>query len=500
MSFTLDHSSDFTLSCPVCKNVGSDAIPTRVRFFWGWISDEIGPISHLAASIASCKSHELEIIDVSQFAFPRGSRSYGQLIEASEGIKNIPYKKIQNFGPWSRMLRYGRDVASPFIEEGIETDLTSIFRGEPIWPLNLGRKFGRLLFRTNAQALIAEIRKMEVAVKEIWIIENGRYSHQRVLLEYAISAGHTVLFTEATMFFEGMYYLRNYSPHSRSIMQKSFADWISNQKNSTSEIRESEAWFDLRFLGKSSTNIFSSRFSKPYDAITREKPLVSFFPSSADEFDAFGEEWMLFGFNNQFEGFELLADFFVRNGFATVLRLHPHLMEKSAIDIARDLESARVMMTKFGTDVIFPGDSVNTYDLLQKSSVVVVAHSTVGLEAMYQNKKVISVGSTYYDSSPGLFTFSSDKDFAAVERFLSIASEPRALKNFATEYMIYQRNMDFIYERNPVKPSSIRKMLISALKFDNLFYFTMYHSQIAFSNLLRPIFIRWYKFVYSLLR
>lgn len=62
-------------------------------------------------------------------------------------------------------------------------------------------------------------------------------------------------------------------------------------------------------------------------------------------------------------------------------------------------------------NVILLSSSVNNFDLIQKSSGVVTLTSTVGLEALLQNRLVYVFGDVFYDVHPGVYKVNSWNDF-----------------------------------------------------------------------------------------
>jgi prephenate dehydratase len=60
--------------------------------------------------------------------------------------------------------------------------------------------------------------------------------------------------------------------------------------------------------------------------------------------------------------------------------------------------------------VILAGESTNSYDLMRASDLVVVANSTVGVEACLLGKRVVCTNSTYYDLIADVIRYHGEGD------------------------------------------------------------------------------------------
>ena len=112
----------------------------------------------------------------------------------------------------------------------------------------------------------------------------------------------------------------------------------------------------------------------------------------------------------QDKAFQAVADSAHHHGHALILRNHPHLQKKSKLD-RNKWDHPSFIPSSSNVTIIKSSSTVDTYELIDASDLVVVHGSTVGIEAVFWGKPVIVVSDSFYD----LIDASIYKPFTLVE-------------------------------------------------------------------------------------
>ena len=190
--------------------------------------------------------------------------------------------------------------------------------------------------------------------------------------------------------------LRPYIPHDRAAFQK---DALESWQASQGEAAESAArkWFEDQRAGRERgwTSFIQGQSPNVLPELDANARIVSYFSSSDDEFVAVRDEFRWEGWKDQLDAvlglINICEDI---PGCQLVIRLHPHLARKHALDRERWL---RLRDATKRSVVVMPESPVDTYALLDRSDVVVTSGSTVGIEAVYWGKPSILLGPSMYD-------------------------------------------------------------------------------------------------------
>jgi len=125
-----------------------------------------------------------------------------------------------------------------------------------------------------------------------------------------------------------------------------------------------------------------------------EKPLISIFVSSDDEFRFIGSDWAGFGLPDQIGSIYKLISSPLSIKYDFVVKMHPNQKKIH--------ESIKQKYTKLSSvvKVLFPEDKTDTYSLIIHSSIVLNFCSTVGAEANYLRKPVVQIGASRFRLLP----------------------------------------------------------------------------------------------------
>lgn len=125
---------------------------------------------------------------------------------------------------------------------------------------------------------------------------------------------------------------------------------------------------------------------------------VVFFTSSEDELVAIREpsesgQWP----SSQFDALRAAALAVEAQGFRFLIRIHPNMTEKASTEVLRWKKFLSEPEFR-NTVVIPPKDRASSYTLLDRSTAVITAGSTIGAEATYFGKPSILLGDSIYAS------------------------------------------------------------------------------------------------------
>jgi hypothetical protein len=347
------------------------------------------------------------------------------------------------------------------------------------------RKVEYQLLKSVAARLQLKLQGFYDSETQVWIIENGRYSYQRVLIEAARAAKAKCLFIEGGTLVTSndRFYFRPYTPHSRVARNEAFSHWR-ERGEASSAIDVSTKWFRDRTVS-SNSNVFNRRFSETFPKVGNQK-LAVFFTSSADEYESFWREWTLLGWESQYESFYEIAAYLKKNGFRLALRLHPILLNKSTPNVRSEFFEAIRLATDFCVELILPGSKVSSYDLISKANLVVVSQSTVGLEALQLGKKVVATANCFFEECEDVLLFEKNANF---EELLTHMSSDAKDSNFSKDFVNFDFSSDFQRQSVFIGPSTLSEKLASIFYFRNFVYFSSLFLSEVLDKLFVPIVI-----------
>jgi hypothetical protein len=236
---------------------------------------------------------------------------------------------------------------------------------------------------------------------ETVIIPNGRLADQRCLMVAAKSAGREVLYYEIGRAKPNSVYFGNHRVHNRvGTQQVAFEHSLTLPEDQV--ISVAKGWLEARTSRDSETNPFSQTWKRA----ARKNPLSDslstrsavFFTSSADEFSALGPSWNLQEWAHQYEAFDAIATTLEAAGVSCTVRIHPNLSNKANRHFRDEIVKIFALQRNHPKmTIIWPNQPVDSYSLLSSADYVVVARSTIGLEASLLGKCVWTTTPTRYD-------------------------------------------------------------------------------------------------------
>lgn len=229
------------------------------------------------------------------------------------------------------------------------------------------------------------------------VIFNGRFIQERACWNACRLLNIPVTFYETfSQEWIDRFFLFEEPTHSPQYRSKVMLEYGSKAevKDLFDFIKVSDGWFQDRILGK--TQNFTQLQSRNLGLVTR-KPYVVFFHSSQDELvmvNLVSEYW-----RDQFHALKILIEELKKSRrYDLVIRLHPHLLYKAKNEITIWNTFGEDLMQEFDWITFIPADgTVDTYELIKNSEMVVTSGSTVGVEAGYLAKKSILIGRAFHE-------------------------------------------------------------------------------------------------------
>lgn len=394
-------------SCLVCLQNQNKS--SKIRIFVPWISNRFSAIiDGILRNISEC-NHKIELVDVTDFSYPRWSVSVKEMVRKLPLSGSVAVKKLKR--ERHSLISVKESFQTPkWLEVSTASELRTKYGGE------LKRSFSWLVQLENFLSSIAAMSLFRILVKvdiepdEIWIYPNGRFANQRAIFEASELRGVRSFCYEASRF-PSKFYLRPYRSHDKFNLQTDFE--VTKAQVSSRSKDAVEKWIMDRSVPQSSINPFASKF-KPADFDkSNTENIILFFTSSRDELIGLGEQWTQFGWENQYQAFSAIGRVMRPLGFKTVLRVHPNLVNKSSKELQREF-LALYELRREGFQIIGPEDSANSYDLASRATAVVVSSSTIGIEALALGVPVIVTANSYYDNLPSLILARRDSNLSSI--------------------------------------------------------------------------------------
>lgn len=396
--------------------------------FVGWISQEWAEvILSVIKDLRNC-GHPTVLVDVTKFTYPITQRKVEDLLALGGLAGEIGVSRLS-----SSSDDMNQEEFMPFLENSVDSELLTKYRGRvPTWAQPMVKMEKDYLIKIGLDLLrrLAQLNSRDA----VWILPNGRFSHQRALsLASKIYAQHTFFYEQSKL--PNRYFFRPYSPHDRRSLETDFRRFsvgeLMMQRGSVEELLEN--WRNP----SSGVNRFNRRFdssSSNAELALRKRRLAVFFTSSKDEFEALGGDWGFFGWHDQYHAFQGLGKMLIDLGFDVAVRIHPNLATKSSDDIRLDIDGARALSNVTGGVVFGPYSPVDSYRLLEDAELVIVARSTIGLEALALGKRVIHVADALYGFLPELRKFGSENTREDLDKVLN---SPQPSSESAIQYLAF---------------------------------------------------------------
>lgn len=267
----------------------------------------------------------------------------------------------------------------------------------PVLKSNVVDYFNVLL---KQQILLTELilKAIEEYNPDKIIFHNGRLAQYRPFIDICNNFKIPYVATETLIDSNGnalKNYFENSSPHSAWANWKKYNDFWSKFPQEIAE-RTGSLFFENRKNGVYAGDVvYTKRQQKGMMPVEWElgKKHIVIFNSSEDEFSAINEEVDNSAlFSSQLDGIRKIAMKYENESDVQIfLRVHPNL---KGIEYAYHTDLYKICGRNFF--VIPPESPISSYALMDASDLVIVFGSTMGIEASYWGKPVISLAFSFY--------------------------------------------------------------------------------------------------------
>ncbi len=237
---------------------------------------------------------------------------------------------------------------------------------------------------------------LQINKAENFIIFNGRLSCARPLIQAsknnntnyflfdAAINGKVPMYSKNEMFhsisFEKRNALKTYLKFYRD--SKSLANDYMNYKLKKIEVS------DFSYTKNQKENYLESSI------LNKKKPIISFFTSSDDEYRFIGSDWAKYGIVDQVDSINTMIKSDLKNDYDFIIKMHPNQS-----NIHKSIKKRYKNLAQNVT--VLPPESVSdTYELINKSKIIVNFCSSVGIESNYLRKPVIQIGPSRFREFP----------------------------------------------------------------------------------------------------
>lgn len=261
---------------------------------------------------------------------------------------------------------------------------------------------------------------------------NGRYACTKVGIIAARQLGKSYATLDFNLRGQPMLF-DGYTPHDRLAVQKRVL------KNDADEAAASD-YYQARQSGRLNAFAKAHRgFEPPVTSSNGRK--ITFFLSSQDECESLGPSWRS-PFRDVAGTVAAASERFPDDHF--VVRFHPN-----QASILSDVSSPYAGVAGLPNVTIYwPGDTIDSYSLIEWSDAIVTFASTVAIESCWMGKPVFQLGPSYFDQLGISYTP------ADLDQFLSELEgplEPFSKEN-AARYAVYETldydTLDFLDTEN----------------------------------------------------
>jgi len=366
----------------VSSHLYPDLIPDQALF-----PQELGQL--LLQSIAADLRLPLEILSVPDLYL--------------NSSHEIPAEYLQSL---ENLIGYDGGL-SPLLGLSVAGSLVTAVKSSLIKPIHFRSVCNKLaLSFVCANQIVSAVLKQRPY--EALVVFNGRFPCVKGAVLAAQSHAVSVWFHERGSS-QSRFVLQQYQTHDRLNVQRHILKMWQDQ--GCKHEAESAA-HDFFIKARSGDDLAWTSFAKnqqnglAYTCVQRAKSVsktgrvVVYFSSSDDEFVGARDAYVRdsYAWTSQSEALQVLAQEVDQAGHSLVIRVHPHLSKKHAIDRAYWNHLQWFDEELRSRVVLVPSSSkMSSYELIDLADLVVCYGSTVGIEAAYWQRPVLLLGNSFYD-------------------------------------------------------------------------------------------------------
>jgi hypothetical protein len=130
------------------------------------------------------------------------------------------------------------------------------------------------------------------------------------------------------------------------------------------------------------------------EILAYNKPIITIYVSSDDEYRFLGNDWNDYGIVDQIECIKEINNSVLSDKFSIIVKMHPNQKY-----LHKSIQDKYINLSK-NMHILFPENKTDTYSLLMKSEIIINFCSTVGVEANYLRKPVVQIGPSRFCGLP----------------------------------------------------------------------------------------------------
>lgn len=229
---------------------------------------------------------------------------------------------------------------------------------------------------------------------------NGRHVPSKTISKIASKNSIPTIFWELGSL-KGNLYICDHPSQDFYAFEREFEPFRSRHP----DLQNALEWVTDRQLPTSTSNIFGSRWDFKYSEISGSKEDIDVLlaTSSQDEFWSLGNLFPAPKYKDQYLGFSDKLNSIRGDVSKAVLRMHPNTLNKSPGYCLREAYKVwRILRRYSSVLVVWPQDEANTYSLVRRSKIVIVANSTLGVEAMAMGKRTQHLNASVFATASKL--------------------------------------------------------------------------------------------------
>lgn len=319
--------------------------------------------------------------------------NYENYLRQSEFQKNLTVEVNYNHISELKKVKY-KDYDSGM---ATASSLVSFTRDhEP--DLNANRNFIEKGLRTGAYLYEVFNKIIEIINPDLVILFNGRFIENRPILRVCQNKNITYATHERGGKLDSFLFRINSIPHSIPTISEEMESLWENAKDNKHDIgqvffknrikRVEEVWYS--FTKEQKVGLLPKSFQENTD-----KKIVTIFNSSLDEYEGL-EGFGPYFYANDNEGIKKIAeDLGQFKNIKTYVRIHPNL---KGLNNTQNRFISDVLSQIPSVEIIKAEDSIDSYELMNKSDIIITFGSTVGVEAAFAGKNVILLGRAAYEN------------------------------------------------------------------------------------------------------
>lgn len=264
--------------------------------------------------------------------------------------------------------------------------------------INANKKYINIFFEYGVKyynVIIFLLKKLDI---DYGYIFNGRFCYSRAFIAAFESLNKDFYTHERGSSLKKYVTYKNTLPHDINDYANRINDFWTNSSLSKKEKQTiATKWFNDKRNGKETDFISFTKKQKKNSLpqiVNQYKKIVTIFNSSTFEYDFVSDDYTYKMYNSQSDGiFKILQALSNYPDVLVIVREHPNLANRN------NQQKKDLRIIHFPNYYLITGDQqVSSYELLDRSDVIVTFNSTMGIEATFWGKPSILCSNSIYQN------------------------------------------------------------------------------------------------------